>query len=126
MPKLTDTQLVILSEAAKRPDGSLLPLPGKLKLAGEALTATVGTLMKRKLAVAAPAVPGAAVWREDNGQPMILVITEAGLRIIGVSPNEAVSSRGTKIRPASASRSRKSARQKTEKSSRQRAPFSFP
>jgi len=117
MPKLTDTQLVILSGAAKRQHGSLLPLPNKLNLAAEALTATVGVLMKRKLAAAAPAAPGIAVWREDNGQPMMLVITDAGLRAIGVTPDEATSSSGTKTRPAPKPRGRKAGRQKAVGSS---------
>ncbi len=30
MPKLSDTQLVILSVAARRQDGTVLPLPGSL------------------------------------------------------------------------------------------------
>ncbi len=32
MPKLTDTQLVILSAAARRQDGTVLPLPRSLKV----------------------------------------------------------------------------------------------
>ena len=32
MPKVTDIELVILSAAAKRDDGLILPLPKKLKL----------------------------------------------------------------------------------------------
>ena len=39
MPKLTDTQLVILAGAAKREDGSILPLPRKVKLEAEAAAA---------------------------------------------------------------------------------------
>jgi hypothetical protein len=116
MPKLTDTQLVILSEAAKREDGSLLPPPNKLKLASEAVAATVRGLIKKKLAAAAPAAPGAAVWRDDNGEPMMLVITDAGLEAIGVTPNDAAPIHGAKARPAAKS-SRKAGRQKMGESS---------
>ena len=31
MTKLSDTQAIILSAAAQRPDGNLLPLPGSLR-----------------------------------------------------------------------------------------------
>jgi Protein of unknown function (DUF3489) len=116
MPKLTDTQLVILSEAAKRENGSLLPPPNKLKLASEAVAATVRGLIKKKLATALPAAPGACVWREDDGQPMMLVITDAGLQAIGVTPNDAAPIHGVKARPAAKS-SRKAGRQRAGGSS---------
>jgi len=112
MPRLTDTQLVILSEAAKRPDGSLIPIPNKLKLAGEAAATTINALIKKKLAAAAPAEPGTAVWREDDGRPTMLVITEAGLRAIGLTPNDAASISAAKDGSAPRSRGRKAGRQK--------------
>ena len=37
MPKLSDTQLVILSTAAQRSDLSVLPLPETLKIKGGAV-----------------------------------------------------------------------------------------
>ena len=40
MTKLSDTQLTILSAAAQRPDGNLLPLPGSLR--GGAASKVVG------------------------------------------------------------------------------------
>ena len=47
--KLSDTQLVILSAAAKRDDGSLLPFPKTLTAQGAALNKVVETLCQRKL-----------------------------------------------------------------------------
>ena len=47
--KLSDTQLVILSTAAQRDDGSLLPFPETLTAKGAALSKVVETLCKRKL-----------------------------------------------------------------------------
>jgi hypothetical protein len=38
MPKLTDTQLVILSTASQRDDGAALPLPKSIKLQGSAIS----------------------------------------------------------------------------------------
>ena len=93
MPKLTDTQLIILAAAAKRDDGSILPLPKKLKLEAEAAAGIFNTLIKRKLAAERPATASGVSWREtSDGQHVTLAITEAGLRAIGVdSPGEAVS-----------------------------------
>ena len=47
--KLSDTQLVILSAAAKRADGSLLPFPQSLTAKGAAMSKVVEILGKRKL-----------------------------------------------------------------------------
>ena len=41
MPKLADTQLVILSAAANREDRAALPLPKSLKIKGAAVTKTL-------------------------------------------------------------------------------------
>ncbi len=47
MTKLSDTHASILSAAAQRPDGNLLPLPGSLR--GGAATKVVGALLTRRL-----------------------------------------------------------------------------
>ncbi len=43
MTKLSDTQVIILSAAAQRTDGNLLPLPGSLR--GGAATKVVAALL---------------------------------------------------------------------------------
>jgi hypothetical protein len=48
MTKLSDTQSIILSAAAQRPDGNLLPLPGSLR--GGAASKVVAALLARGLA----------------------------------------------------------------------------
>ena len=48
MPKLTDSQLVILS-AAERDGGAVLPLPKSLKTSKAAAARTVKSLMTRGL-----------------------------------------------------------------------------
>ena len=47
MTKLSDTQSIILSAAAQRADGNVLPLPGSLR--GGAATKVVGALLARGL-----------------------------------------------------------------------------
>ena len=87
MPKLTDTQLVILSAAAQREDGAALPLPKSLKIRGAAVNKTLEGQRKKGLIEEKRASRDAAVWREGkDGRRMMLVITEAGLRALGAEP----------------------------------------
>ncbi len=89
MPKLADTQLVILSAAARRQDSAVLPLPKSLKIKGAAVTKTLEGLRKKGLLEERPAARNAAAWRErEDGRRMMLVITDAGLQAIGVDVNE--------------------------------------
>ncbi len=55
MPKLTDTQLVILSAAAKRQDRAVLPLPRSLKVHKAAATTVLKSLLKKSLVAERPA-----------------------------------------------------------------------
>jgi hypothetical protein len=79
---------VSLSAAAKRDDGSLLPLPKKLQLEGEALTNILKGLLKKGLVEERSASLDSAAWRKDSdGQRMMLSISKRGFRAIGVEPN---------------------------------------
>jgi hypothetical protein len=82
MAKLTDTQLIVLSAAAARDDGTAMR-PAKMN---KAAAAKVGaSLVKRKLMREAHAKPGMPVWLEgEDGRPISLVITRAGRDAIGV------------------------------------------
>ena len=94
MSKLSDTQSIILSAAAQRADGNVLPLPGSLR--GGAATKVVAALLARGLIrehiVDSPRKADAAmntVWRnlpEPDGHGVLLFITPAGLEAIGVEP----------------------------------------
>ena len=92
MTKLSDTQLVILSAAAQRADRNVLPLPGSLR--GGAAAKVVGALLKRGL-IAETATDNQTkadaalnrIWRNDeDGNAILLHITDAGLAAIGVEP----------------------------------------
>jgi hypothetical protein len=90
MTKLSDTQAILLSAAAQRVDGNLLPLPGSLR--GGAAVKVVGALLSRGLAREevtdrTTRADGAlnTVWRnEDDGRAVLLKITPEGLAAIGV------------------------------------------
>ncbi len=87
MAKLADTQLVILSAAAQRKDGVVLPLPKSLKTKGAAVTKTLDGLRKQGLLEEKPASREAAAWRQGkDGRRMMLVITKAGLGALDGEP----------------------------------------
>jgi hypothetical protein len=87
--KLSDTQLVILSTAAQRDDGSLLPLPETLTAKGAALSKVIGTLCKRKLVEEKQVLDGAVEWRRDEERGSLgLFITKSGLLALGIDETE--------------------------------------
>ena len=107
MPKLTDTQLVILSAAARRQGRAVLPLPKSLKIKGGAVTKMLESLRKKGLLEEKPAARNAAAWREDeDGRRMMLVITDTGLQAIGVDADEKTGKQSdpTKTKPRQRSR----------------------
>lgn len=99
MPKLTDTQTIILSRAATRPDNLAMPLPEGL--AGAAAKMAVTKMIERGWLeeVEANLVHGEPLWRETgDGHGTTLIATDAGLAAIGVKP--AVETTMTHLRKA--------------------------
>lgn len=83
---LTDTQLVILTTAAARESGRLLPAPPSVKARGGALGASLQSLIDKGYAAEIETGPGEDVWREDADRGRLaLVITAAGLTALGVA-----------------------------------------
>ena len=87
MPKLTDTQTIVLSRAATRPGNLAMPLPEGLHgaAAQKAVTAMItrGWLEE----VEANLLRGEPMWRETgDGHGTTLIATEAGLQAIGIKP----------------------------------------
>jgi hypothetical protein len=81
-PKLSDTQLVILSSASQRDDG-LAVLPEKLK--GGAAQAAVTKLLGLGFLKEVRVKRGEPAWRaDDEEKPVGLKITKAGSAAIGV------------------------------------------
>jgi Protein of unknown function (DUF3489) len=76
MTRLSDIQLVILSAAAQRDDGAVLPLPETLKIKGGAVDKVLGSLKAKGL------IDHQGTPRGDDPPP--LRITRAGLQAIGV------------------------------------------
>jgi Protein of unknown function (DUF3489) len=82
IPKLTDTQLIILASASQREDG-LAVMPEKLK--GGAAKAVVTKLLDRALLKELRVKRGEPHWRLDEEErPLGLKLTRAGQRAIQV------------------------------------------
>lgn len=87
MPKLTDTQSLILSRAASRPGNLAMPLPEGLH--GAAAQKAVTAMITRGWLdeVDADLRRGEPLWRETgDGHGTTLIATEAGLEAIGIEP----------------------------------------
>ena len=87
MPKLTDTQTIILSRAATRPGNLAMPLPEGLH--GAAAKMAVNRMMINGWLeeVDADMRKGEPLWRETgDGHGTTLIATEAGLEAIGIEP----------------------------------------
>ena len=87
MTQLSDTQAIILSAAAQRPEHIALPLPESLR--GGAAAKVVGAMLAKGFLeeVEADIRKGELVWRETgDGHGVTLVATDAGLAAIGIEP----------------------------------------
>lgn len=114
MSKLTDAQSAILHTAAKRHHRSVLPLPTTLKINKGAATTVLKGLIKKGLIEEHPAVAGQEIWREgDEGQGIMLVMTDTGLNAIDRTREEAADTPST---------SKTTARARSKKSSAGPAP----
>ena len=90
LPKLTDMQMVILTAAAGRAQGRVLPLPRSLPTNKGARASVLRGLLKKGLIEECPQASGDEVWREEaDGERVTLAITGSGLAAIGVGPEGA-------------------------------------
>ena len=95
MTRLSDTQLTILSAAAQRPDGNLLPLPGSLR--GGAAAKVVGALLGRGLVReevtdstrTTDTALNTICRNEEDGRAVLLRVTAAGFKALGIEPEAA-------------------------------------
>ena len=100
MPRLTDTQLIILSAASQRDDRGV-ELPASVK--GEAARKVVDKLIRAGLLEEVRAGGSLPVWRrEDDSGPMALRITKIGLEAIDIEAVTVAAPKETSVRPAPA------------------------
>jgi hypothetical protein len=84
--RLSDTQLVLLSAAAQRDDGLLVPPSNSNEAGQERLRSR---LLKLGVAVDQPCSVQQPCWREADDGRMALKITPAGLAAIGLGSEQA-------------------------------------
>jgi hypothetical protein len=83
MPKLNDTQLILLSAAAQRDDRSLYPLPDTLQ-ANARTTKAIAALIEKALVEERETSSAAALHRTDGDVRYGLFATDAALTAIGI------------------------------------------
>jgi hypothetical protein len=87
MPKLNDTQTILLSTAAQRDDGSLYPLPETLNPGARTIKA-IASLVTAQLLEERETRDTNSIARTDGDLSFGLYITTAGLAAIGIEPAE--------------------------------------
>ncbi len=88
MTKLTDLDSILLSTAAQRDTGSLLPAPETVGGAGARLTKTIAGLVKRGLAEERETSDKLATYRVDDDVAYGVYITDAGNAAIGITDGD--------------------------------------
>lgn len=87
MTKLTETQTIILSAGAQRPDNIALPLPKGLAGAAAKMVVNRMIALGWLQEVDANLRKGEPLWRETgDGHGTTLVVTDSGLLAIGIEP----------------------------------------
>jgi hypothetical protein len=81
---LTDTQSILLSNAAQRDDGSLYPLPACITAPPGGIARSLASLVKRGLVEERETITPECVWRIDGLARYGMFITAAGKVIMGV------------------------------------------
>ena len=87
MTKLSETQTIILTAGAQRPDNIAMPLPKGLHGAAAKMAVTKMMMHGWLQEVDANLRRGDPLWRETgDGHGTTLVVTDAGLLAIGIKP----------------------------------------
>lgn len=81
--RLSDLQLILLTHAAGREDGQLLPFPPYASDSART-TRACKSLLRRSLVAEVPVTHAAKSWRTADDQRIGLVLTGTGLEAIGV------------------------------------------
>lgn len=102
MTKLTDIQTILLSSAAQRSDGSLMPPPDSLTATSDRIGKAIGSLLKRGLAEEGKTNAAAKAWRTEGEQRFAARITDAGRNAIGVEADGGKIESGPPVAPAPA------------------------
>lgn len=97
--KLNDLQLILLSTAIQREDGSILPPADSIAKDEKRIQAAIPSLLKRGLIEEAPTKDRRRAWREEAEQPVGLTITDAGRATIAPKDDAAQTTPKAKAKP---------------------------
>jgi hypothetical protein len=86
--RLNDLQLILLSTASQRDDGSLLPPPDSIGERTPAVDKAIKSLLRRGLAAKPDASDISDLWPADKNQLIDVQITAAGRAAIGAGQDE--------------------------------------
>jgi hypothetical protein len=86
MPKLNDTQTMLLSTAAQRSEGNLFPPPATSGTDTGRIGKAVARLIEGGYATEVPITAMVQAWRVDGGARFGAVITDTGRIAIGLGP----------------------------------------
>lgn len=84
--RLNDVQLILLTTAARRENGSLLPPPETLGDVPIRISKAVTALIRRGLAHEVDVEQAPDVWRTEGERKIGVAITDAGREAIGIEP----------------------------------------
>lgn len=89
--RLNDLQLVLLTNALKRDDGNVVPLPESLACDEEhdRVSKGIESLLKLQLIAEQPITNRSRAWRTAGDEPIGLFLTEAGRKAIAPDGDEA-------------------------------------
>ncbi|WP_260599984.1 DUF3489 domain-containing protein [Sphingomonas endolithica] len=85
--KLDDLHLILLSTAAQRDDGNVLPVAATISDQLERVAKALPALLKHRLVDEVVGLTTGPVWRTDGDERFALVVNDAGRAAIGVSNN---------------------------------------
>lgn len=92
--KLNDLQLILLSTAAQRDNGSLLPPADSIAGQEERIRKALTSLLRRGLIEEVPIKDRVQAWRDEDEQPLGLVLTSAGRAVIATEDGSASAAGG--------------------------------
>jgi len=84
MPKLNDTQSILLSTASQREDGNVLPVADSIADQQDRIATALTDLLKHKLVDEPVGAAKPAAWREEGNDRLALIINDEGRAAIGV------------------------------------------
>lgn len=88
--KLSDTHLILLTTAAQRENGSLIPLPESLGDAADRVRKAIAALLRSGLVEEGEVTSPAGAWRQDGSKHIGVRITDAGRVAISVEVGQAI------------------------------------